>query len=151
MKKEEIRSLAIKSVGEDKYFDEFALLESDVKFFQLYMEREKKSQRFFFTPSITYNGTRYAFGDIWRTYNYSERYLEEVYGIFIILKTFINDFYNTVYSTGKLVFTNEEREEVVKLFNLLELDLKKYTSDFIACSQASEKVKEAIGSYLSQN
>ncbi len=143
MKIEEIKKRARTLIG-DKYYEQFYNLKSDVEFFNLYMQRNKKSD-FMFKVQISHQGSNHAFNDIWNQYGQSMNYLEDAFAVFWVLKSIIESMY-----AGEETFTAEEIKDFAAYFELpLELHMTDYTGDFVGCSHGCSAVEAKLAKILS--
>lgn len=145
MNLKDIRHLAIEAMGDD-YYEEYRLLKSDIDFFNMYIERNRKSSCFWFKVVPCYVGTYHAFDDIQKAYGMGDSYLEDIYDVFIVLKAIVLDVYEESGKYDKkaiLDFSEYLRKE-------LGLDILDYVSDFLDCSHGITITKNKITEMLSE-
>jgi hypothetical protein len=124
-----VKSIALKLCGEDNYYEELRLLKEDISFFTMYMQRNKKSH-FTFNLRVSQLGSYWAFDKLWRSYEYGESYIEDVYAIFEVLKRMIVSIYE-----GAHTFTNAEIKEFNDwLRKNYDYDLRDFVTVFIGSS-----------------
>ena len=133
----DIKEKAIGILGVDEYYRTLRALESDVKFFRLFMEREAKSE-FRFDVRIAHSGSYYALDKIWgKRHMYYIDSLEDAFAEYVVMKKFFAEL-ERASSSDKLVvdgFTDEELKELVDYFERYdELSLDDFVGDFIGCS-----------------
>jgi hypothetical protein len=120
------------AIGMAEYYNGYRLLREDYDYFKMYILRNTKCTDFYFKIVPVGCGTIRVFEDIMKAYGLSDRYLEEVYAIYLLLKAIILDVYNNL----------EERQypdAVVAEFaewlqKELGLSILSYIHDFIDCS-----------------
>ncbi len=135
IKIDEIKKVARNLVGNDEYYEKFYSLKSDVEFFNLYMQRNRKSE-FMFKVHVELQGSYRAFDDIWSQYSQSMNYLENAFAVFWLLKAIIEDI-----DAGKETYTVEEIRDFIEYFEeYLALNITDYVGDFIGCSHSGAAV-----------
>lgn len=146
MKIEEIKKMARNLIGSDEYYEKLNNLKSDVEFFNLYMQRNRKSE-FMFTVYVEHRGSYRAFNDIWSQYSKSIDYLENAFAVFWVLKAIIKSM-----ETGEEVFTTEEIKNFIKYFEeYLALYIVDYVGDFVGCSHGYSAVAAKLEAIKLEN
>lgn len=140
----DVRHIAIREKGDD-YYEELRLLESDLDFFNMYIQRNKKSN-FSFMLIPCQLSTYVAFRDIYAVYGYYRDRLEETFATYTVLKEIILDVYNE---------TNRFDMSTIKQFveymrDELNLDLFNYVQYFVGCSHGVSGTIDKIWSIISE-
>jgi len=145
MKIEEIKKRARTLIG-DKYYEQFYNLKSDVEFFNLYMQRNRKSE-FMFEVYVKHQGSYRAFNDIWSQYSKSMDYLENAFAVFWVLKFIIKSI-----NAEEEIFTTEEIKDFVEYFeDYLALYITDYIGDFVGCSHGCSAVAAKLEAIKLEN
>ena len=138
MDKKQVKQIVYNHLKDD-YYKKLRALESDIDFFLLYMERNKKSD-FRFDLRISHNASFQAFNDIWKKYGYHKDEVETVYSEYMLLRFIINDIYDETNT-----FTNEEIKTFCDYFEQYnETLVNDYIGDFVGCSRGCNEVEKKL-------
>ena len=138
MDKNDVKRIVYGLLKED-YYKKLRALESDINFFSMYMERNKKSD-FRFDLRISHEGSFKAFDVIWRKYGYHKDEIETAFSEYMLLRLIICDVYDETN-----IFTADEILTFIMYFERYEDTLvNDYVGDFIGCSHACHSVMDKI-------
>ena len=138
MEKKDVKRIVYNLMKED-YYKKLRELESDITFFSLYMERNKKSD-FRFDLRISHQGSFKAFDAIWRKYGYHKDEIETVFSEYMLLRLIISDIYDETK-----IFKQNEIIEFIEYFEKYEdTFVTNFVDDFIGCSHGCHSVIEKI-------
>ena len=137
MKRSDIITAVHARMG-DEYYEQLNALESDVRFFLLYLERNKNSS-FRFGLRISKDGSNKAFDDIWRVYRFCIENIQIVFSEFMLLKWIIEDIHSE-----KNTYTEEGITAFITYFEEHDLVINDYVSDFVNEGREALAVKETF-------
>ena len=134
-----------KYIGWENHYKEFRLLESDIKFFSLYMKREAKSP-FTFDVRVSNGMSNKAFEDLWaRNGRYSDEYTIEItYAQFFALKLIITD----LNGDGRRIIDEDIKSFVHYLEKHDDFTVANYINDFVDCSYSTHYVKRELNNIM---
>lgn len=138
----DLKSLALKIVGSDTFYEDFRVLKEDIDFFHMYLKRNQKSSKFYFKVVPVGFGTIKVFEDVIKAYGLSDSFLEEEYTIYTLIKTVIIELSNM--SRPNLITDEQIKEFSVWLYKELGLYISDYVSDFVGCSNSCTFVKNKL-------
>lgn len=138
MEKKDVKRIVYNLLKED-YYKKLKALESDINFFFMYMERNKKSY-FRFDLRISHEGSFKAFDAIWKKYGYYKDEIETAFSEYMLLKFIIHDIYDK-----KNLFSIDEILTFIMYFEKYEdTFVNDYVEDFIVCSHGCLSVMNKI-------
>ena len=127
---DQIKTLAQQILGTENYYKDFHELEEDVKFFTLYVNRNRKS-KFRFAIKIMYENSYNAFELLYKRYANNLRYLEDTFAEYTVLQYLIKSIYEDINQ-----LTPQQKAEIIHYFEQYDdFKIDDVIGDFIGCSR----------------
>ena len=127
---DQIKTLAQQILGTENYYKDFHELEEDVKFFTLYVNRNRKS-KFRFAIKIMYETSYNAFELLYKRYANNIRYLEDTFAEYTVLQYLIKSIYEDINQ-----LTPQQKAEIIHYFEQHgDFKIDNVIGDFIGCSR----------------
>lgn len=127
---DQIKTLAQQILGTENYYKDFHELEEDVKFFTLYVNRNRKS-KFRFAIKIMYKNSYNAFELLYKRYANNIRYLENTFAEYTVLQYLIESIYEDINQ-----LTPQQKTEIIHYFEQYDdFKIDDVIGDFIGCSR----------------
>ena len=135
----DIENIARRLKGTHNYYKELQSLTSDVNFFNMYTERNKKSNcKFMILPYYTSSGI--AFKLIYEAYGMLVDNLEHTFCVYTVMDSII-----TNMTSGLKGFTSNQIKEFAQFVkDELDLDIVDFVEYFLGCSHAVASVKSEL-------
>lgn len=134
----DIRHFAIGIKGDD-YYEEYRLLKEDLDFFNIYINRNKKSA-FSFTLIPCQSSTYTAFKSIYEAFGLYNQELENAYAVYTVMKYIIVSIYDREYD-----FNNSQIKEFARYIKSdLNLDIEDYVGCFVGCGHGVADTKKKL-------
>ena len=112
-----------------EFYEKVKQIKEDVDFFDMYIRRNKRCGRSF--TILPCSASDRAFIDIYNAFGFYSENIEDVYAIYVLMKTIIEDIYDKTmkFNSDKI---REFAEYIESDFNL---NIRDYVTCFIGCSQ----------------
>lgn len=130
MNVEDIKNIIINSkiMEYDEFYKKVKQIKEDVDFFDMYIRRNKRCDRPF--TILPCSASDKAFIDIYNAFGFYSENIENVYAIYVLMKTIIEDIYDKTMKFN----SNQIREFAEFIESDFNLNLKNYVTCFIGCS-----------------
>ena len=111
-----------------EFYEKVKQIKEDVDFFDMYIRRNKRCSRPF--TILPCSASDRAFIDIYNAFGFYSENIEDVYAIYVLMKTIIEDIYDKTMKFN----SNQIREFAEFIESDFNLNLKNYVTCFIGCS-----------------
>ena len=133
----DIKDLAKTVLGQNCYYEQVHSLDSDIRFFNMYMERNKKS---IFNLEVRIIASNRLFDKLYERYCRNISDIENVFAEYVVLRELINDIH-----TEKHRFSNDIKRKIIYYFEKYDdFDVNSVVGDVINCSHSCSIVRDAI-------
>lgn len=135
----EVADLARRIKGTNNYYKELKSLTDDICFFNMYVERNRKSNcKFMLLPYYTSSGV--AFKLIYEAYGMLIDNLEQAFNVYVVMESMIEN-----QSSGLKGFTSSQVKEFSQfLKEELDLDIIDFVEYILGCSHLVASVRNEL-------
>ena len=111
-----------------EFYEKVKQIKEDVDFFDMYIRRNKRCGRPF--TILPCSASDRAFIDIYNAFGFYSENIEDVYAIYVLMKTIIED----IYDKTKQFNSDQIREFAEYIESDFNLNIRDYVTCFIGCS-----------------